>query len=132
MGEAVVAANPVANFLADALIIPLAVILLLNLLQRRGRADAKRKGTLALAGCVLILLCASFLLVRFALPDALLLPVLTALVLIGLRYRKAIFPFPLRCSVCGRFLGLKHILLYAEPRCAACEAQSNAASQRES
>ena len=118
--------------MADALIVPLVFILLLNLLQRRGQADAKRKGTLALAGCVLILLCASFFLVRFALPDVLLLPVLTALVLIGLRYRKAIFPFPLRCRECGRLLSLKTILFHDGVRCAACEAQNNDASHRQS
>ena len=118
--------------MADALTIPLVFFLLLNLLQRRGRAHAKRRSTLILAGFVLILLCASFLLVRFALPDALLLPVLTALVLIGLRHRKAIFPFPLRCGECGRFLSLKTILFHDGVRCAACEAQRSDASPRES
>jgi hypothetical protein len=117
------AANPVAHFLADWLTLPLVAVLLLNLLQRRRRAGARRLGTLTLGGMLLALLCAALLTVRFELPDAVLIPALAVILLLGYRFRRVIFSFSLRCPGCGRFLGLKRILFHDDPHCPECRAQ---------
>ena len=116
------AANPVAHFLADWLTIPLVAVLALNLLQRRHQqqAPAKRIATLVLAGLVLIVLCASFLMVRFQVPDAALIPVLAAVVLAAILFRKTIFPFAFHCRRCGRRLGSKQVLFSDDPHCPDC------------
>jgi hypothetical protein len=116
------AANPVAHFLADWLTIPLVAILALNLLQRRyqQQAPAKRIATLVLSGLVLIVLCASFLMVRFQVPDAALIPVLAAVVLPAVLFRKIIFPFAFHCRHCGRRLGWKQALFSDDPHCPEC------------
>jgi hypothetical protein len=127
------AANPVAHMLADWLFIPLLAVLLLNMLQRRhlGQAPVKRMATLILAGLVLVLLCAALVMVRFGLPDALLIPVTASLVLAAVRLRGTVFPFRCRCRQCGRPYSLKQILFQDDPRCPECHPQGDLGNRQQ-
>lgn len=109
-------------FLAGNLLYLLLAVLLLNMIQRRHQAQTLRKrfATLYIAVLLLSLMAGAIVIVYFRLPDLLLLPLLAGLVLIGYFYRAHVFPFRLRCRLCGARLPWRRILFFDENTCDRC------------
>jgi amino acid transporter len=101
-------------FLAKYLLYLVLLILVLNMAQRRYHRQSQRKrmGTFYLAILVLALMVGCIVIVYFRLPDWLVLPLIAALALLGYAYRRYVFPFRLRCRVCGRPLPFQRILFF--------------------
>jgi hypothetical protein len=113
----------VTAFVSENILYLLLAVLVLNMLQRRYQKHAQKKrfATLYIAILILALMAGTLLIVYFDLPDILFLALLAALVLIGYRFRKKVFPFRLNCQNCGERLSGKRILFYDSNTCEKCE-----------
>lgn len=113
----------VTTFISERTIYLLLAVLVLNMLQRRYQQHAreKRLATLYIAMLILAFMIGTVLIVYFALPDVLVVPLLAALLLIGYRFRARVFPFRLNCRLCGQRLSGKRILFFDSNTCEQCE-----------
>jgi uncharacterized membrane protein len=115
--------STVTTFVAENSLYLLLAVLVLNMLQRRYQKHAqnKRLATLYIAILILVLMVGTVLIVYLDLPDIIFLPLLAALILVGYRFRKQVFPFRLNCRICGQRLSGKRILFYDSNTCEKCE-----------
>jgi uncharacterized membrane protein len=113
----------VTTFVAEKSIYLLLAVLVLNMSQRRYQKHAqnKRLATLYIAILILVLMVGTTLIVYLDLPDIIFVLLLAALILVGYRFRKQIFPFRLNCRVCAQRLSGKRILFYDSNTCEKCE-----------
>ena len=115
--------HSVNTFIAERILYLLLAVLALNMLQRRYQKHAQKKrfATLYIGILILVFMVGTVLIVYFDLPDILVVPLLAALVLIGYRYRRQVFPFRLNCRLCGQRLSGKRILFFDSNTCEQCE-----------
>ena len=115
--------DTVTTFVSKNILYLLLAVLVLNMFQRRYQKHAQKKriATLYIAILVLALMVGTALIEYLDLPDILFLPLLAALVLIGYRFRKQVFPFRLNCRLCGERLSGKRILFFDSNTCEKCE-----------
>ena len=113
----------VTAFTAENILYLLLAVLVLNMLQRRYQKHAQKKrfATLYIAILILVLMVGTVLIVYLNLPDILFLPLLAALILVGYRFRKQVFPFRLNCLLCGERLSGKRILFFDSNTCEKCD-----------
>jgi hypothetical protein len=116
--------HSVNTFVSEKILYLLIGVLVVNMLQRRYQehGQKKRLATLYIGSLILVLMVGTVLILYLALPDILILPLAAALVLVGYRYRKHVFPFRLSCRMCGRTLEGKRILFFDSNTCEECEA----------
>ena len=90
----------VAQFLNKTLYFPVVLILIVNLLQRRHMKEglAKRYATLYIGLILLLLWGFTFLMIRFGIPDWLLIPYCLVGVTVTVLARSKVVPFRLKCS----------------------------------
>ena len=115
--------NTVTTFVSENILYLLLAVLVLNMFQRRYQQHAQKKrfATLYIAILILVLMIGTVLIAYLDLPDILFLPLLAALVLVGYRFRKQVFPFRLNCRLCGEKLTAKRILFFDSNTCEKCE-----------
>jgi 8-oxo-dGTP diphosphatase len=105
----------------------LVVLLVFNLTQRRhlDHGEQKRFASLGFAGLALLFYATTLLVPRFGLPDLLLLvPVLIAVV-VGIRFKSALFVFKFRCVSCGVPLPISSTLYRDDNLCTDCRNPDN-------
>lgn len=115
--------STVTTFVAEKSIYLLLAVLVLNMSQRRYQKHAqnKRLATLYIAILILVLMVGTTLIVHFDLPDIIFVLLLAALILVGYRFRRQVFPFRLNCRVCAQRLSGKRILFHDSNTCEKCE-----------
>jgi hypothetical protein len=105
------------------LLVPIVVVWVYHLFQRRFRDQGRRKRdatlylTLALLGVWVLV----YLLARFSLADLYLAPIAFFTLVALVWQRGAIFPYRLRCARCGLPLAVSRILFYDSNTCETCE-----------
>ncbi len=113
---------PVSMFLLRWLLVPVVALWAVHMLQRR-HADVvgrKRYATLFLTALLIAGWIAAWFFVRFRVPDIFLVPVAAlAVALVAWRHR-TFLPFRLRCTRCGKPLGLTRILFVESNLCETC------------
>jgi len=112
----------VARFLLKWMLVPILLLWAYHLAQRRFSATvgAKRMATLLVTLLLLAAWVVVYVFVRLGLGDVYLLVVAAAVVAVGVRQRRKLFPYRTRCPACGRPLGLERILFRGDNRCEAC------------
>jgi 8-oxo-dGTP diphosphatase len=120
--------HPVVLFLQKNLFYLLLAVLGLNLFQRRYQkySEKKRFATLYLAMLVLAWMILVIVMVYFRLPDLMLIPFTAALVVVGVLFRRQIFPFRLRCVQCRQTLSSKRVLFFDSNACERCDPHEDA------
>ncbi len=123
--DSIASAGPVATFLGKNLYYLLLAVLFLNLLQRRHMQTGRKKrfATLYIAVAVLVLMSIALGIMRFRLPDLLLVPAAAALGILFYVYRDRVLPFRLRCHRCHAKLDYNRVLYHDSNLCADCDRQ---------
>jgi hypothetical protein len=118
-----VPSTAVSQFLLRWLLVPIVLLWVYHLLQRRHTYEAgpKRMATLLLTGLLLVLWVASYAFVRYSLADSWLVLVVGALAAVAVWQRKAVFPYRLTCARCGRTLSAQRILFQGSNECDTCD-----------
>ena len=121
-GAGIFAHVVVVQFIEKPLLGLLTVLLIFNLTQRNHleHGEGKRFASLGLAGLVLLLFVSALAVVRYRLPDYLLLVPALLVTFIALRFRASLFLFKLRCTGCGSPLPIKTTLYRDDNLCPHC------------
>ena len=120
--------HAVARFLLRYLLIPLVALWGYHLFLRRRQSaiERRRRASLYLALVNIGLWMASYLFLRFSIPDIYLIP-LGFLAAVIVYWRKEEFlPWRARCVKCGSSLPMQRILFDDSEECEACESRQKA------
>jgi 8-oxo-dGTP diphosphatase len=121
-----------AEIIQKPLLVVLIGILMFNLIQRRhlDHGEKKRYATLGMAGILLVIYVATITAIRYALPDYVLIGSLTVAVFLGLRYRRKLFVFSLKCKHCGSSMPIQRTLYYDDNLCGSCLRETSSEGPR--
>jgi hypothetical protein len=113
----------VSTALLRYLLIPMVVLWVYHLSQRRydRTAGRKREATLVLSLALIVCWGLAWAFQRFGVSDAYLLLVAAGLAAFLYGQRRRLFPYRLRCERCGNTLSIRRILYYDEGLCENCE-----------
>ncbi len=116
-----------AEILKTPTAVILVIVLLYNLTMRKHLAHGEQKRIAVLKSAILILSLYGGILavIRFNLPDSLLIPLAAVVFLLFLFFRKTFLPFNLKCGTCRKTLPIKRILYYDSNICPECESAVN-------
>ncbi len=105
------------------LLVPIVIVWLWHLVQRRYRDEAsiKRNATLYLTLVLLVIWALVYAVARYSREDLYLVPIAFLGLIVLAWQRKAIFPYRLRCARCGLPLSVSRILFYDSNTCGTCE-----------
>jgi hypothetical protein len=114
--------HAVARFILKWMLVPVALLWLYHLAQRRHAetAGAKRYATLYLTGLLLAAWVLVYAFLRLGIPDPWLALVAAAIVAVAAWQRRRVFPWRLGCAACAKPLDIGRILFRGDNRCAAC------------
>ncbi len=116
----------VSSALLSYLLIPMVIVWVYHLSQRRYDkvSPRKREATLYIALALIVCWGLAWAFRRFGVPDAFL--ALVAAAFVGFLYaqRRRLFPYRLRCERCGNALPFQRILYYDSGLCEGCESTS--------
>ncbi|HET6486885.1 MAG TPA: hypothetical protein VFH83_10725 [Spirochaetia bacterium] len=113
----------VSHALLQYLLIPLVVLWVYHLTQRRYETtgERKREATLLLSLALIVCWGLAWAFQRFGVPDAYLALVVVALAVFLYAQRQRLFPYRFRCERCGVSLSIQRILYIDHGLCASCE-----------
>ncbi len=116
----------VSSALLRYLLIPMVLIWVVHLTQRRYDkvAGRKREATLVLVLALIVCWGLAWAFQRFGVPDVYLLLVAAGLIVFFYSQRRRLFPYRLRCERCGNALSIRRILYDDRGLCDACEPAS--------
>jgi hypothetical protein len=114
--------HPAADFVIKDVYWVFLAVLALNVIQRRGAGAGgkKRFSTLYLAILIFGLCVAAAAVIQFHLGDYVLVAYGAAAATVAVVFRRALFPYRLRCSSCGARLTFNEVIANEANRCNAC------------
>jgi hypothetical protein len=115
--------NAVSRALLAVLLVPILILWVYHLAQRRFREEgaAKRSASMQLTLLLIAVWIVAFGLRRYHVDDVFLLPAVVAAAIILIARRRVMLPYRARCVRCRAPLPLKTILFTDANACAACE-----------
>jgi hypothetical protein len=113
----------VSDFLQRYLLVPIVLVWIYHLLQRRYLAvgAGKRNATLLLTIVLLAVWLLTWLFSKFSLQDLYLVPVAFFTLVLLIWQRRVLFPYRLRCVRCGHPLSASRVFFFDSNTCEACE-----------
>ena len=114
----------IAQAVEKPFLVILMVLLVFNLIQRRhlDHGERKRFASLGFAGLALLCYAATIAIIRFSLPDVLLIMPVVITVFVLFKFKKAFFLFRLHCAECGAPLKVTATLFRDDNVCLKCRA----------
>jgi hypothetical protein len=113
----------ISDFIASNFYYVFLGVLVINLFQRKHQKKSPRKrfATLFIAIGVFVFYTAAQLIRNFDANDAILFPVLAAILFVFYRFRAKLFPFSLKCKQCAKKLDYNQVLFNDSNLCSDCE-----------
>jgi hypothetical protein len=113
----------VSDFLQRYLLLPIVLVWVYHLLQRRYLTvgAGKRNASLYLTMVLLAVWALSWLLSKFSQQDLYLVPVAFFTLVLLIWQRRVIFPYRLRCVRCGQPLSASRVFFFDSNTCETCE-----------
>ena len=115
--------TPVSAFFKNYLLIPIVLVWIYHLLQRRHLSvgAGKREATLYLTLVLLGVWALTWALSKFSLQDLYLVPIGFFTLALLVWQRRVIFPYRLRCVRCSRPLSASRVFFFDSNTCETCE-----------
>ncbi len=113
----------VSTFLQRYLLVPIVLVWIYHLVQRRYLTVGvgKRNASLYLTVVLLAVWGLTWLLFKFSLQDLYLLPIAFFTLVLLIWQRRVIFPYRLRCVRCGLPLSATRVFFFDSNTCEACQ-----------
>ncbi len=113
----------VSSFLQRYLLVPIILVWIYHLLQRRHLTvgEGKRNASLYLTLVLLAVWALTWLLSKFSLQDLYLIPIAFFTLVLLVWQRRVILPYRLRCVRCGQRLSASRVFFFDSNTCEACQ-----------